>query len=191
MPHDGGESRDVYRMLDERDWLDAAEAQALADLLRAFWSVRQLPRRLERALWASEHVAWERYLDVILPALVAALEGLLNTSRKQLMRQFTTCVSALAAELGVPDVSKNLCRKLYEGRSQGAHGDDIDLFKPEARRPARVEQLARLREVLRAVVRRGIEDPAFRSALESEETVRARWPVEVRGRLRRCRRTAL
>ena len=100
MPHDGGESRYVYRMLNERDWMDAAEAGALAAVLAAFWSAGRLPRRLERTLWASEHVAWERYVDVILPTLVAALEGMLNTSARQVTRQFTTRVPALAADLG-------------------------------------------------------------------------------------------
>ncbi len=191
MPHDGGESRYVYRMLNERDWLDAAEAETLAGLLAAFWSVGELPRRLQRTLWASEHVAWERYLDVILPSLVAALEGMLNTSKQQVERQFRTRVPALAEELGVPDVSKRLCRRMYEARSQGAHGTDIDLLKPEVRRDERVRQLARLQAVLRGAVRRGIEDPAFRAAFESDESVRARWRVTVRRRFWWWRRVRL
>jgi hypothetical protein len=191
MPHDGGESRYVYRMLNERDWMDAAEARTLAGLLAAFWSTGRLPRRLERTLWASEHVAWERYLDVILPTLVAALEGMLNTSARQVVRQFTTRVPALADELGVPDVSKRLCRRMYDARSQGAHGTDIDLLKPEARRDETVRQLSRLQTVLRGALRRGIEDPAFRTAFESDESVRTRWPVTVRHRAWWWRRTPL
>jgi hypothetical protein len=191
MPHNGAESRYVYRMLNERDWLDAGEAEALAGLLAAFWSGGELPRRLQRTLWASEHVAWERYLDVILPSLVAALEGTLNTSKQQVERQFRTRVPALADELGVPGVSKRLCRRIYEARSQGAHGTDIDLLKPEVRRDETVRQLARLQAVLRGAVRRGIEDPAFRAAFESDESVRARWPVTVRRRFWWWRRVPL
>lgn len=191
MPHDGGESRYVYRMLTERDWMDTAEAKTLAGLLAAYWSTGRLPRRLERTLWASEHVAWERYLDVILPALVAALEGMVNTSTRQVTRQFMTRVPALATDLCVPDVSKRLCRRMYDARSQGAHGTDIDLLKPEARRDETVRQLARLQAVLRSAVRRGIEDPAFRAAFESDERVRARWPVNVRHRVWWWRRTQL
>jgi hypothetical protein len=191
MPHDGGESREAYRMLDERDWLDTSEAMELADLLNAFWSSGQLPRRVERALWASEHVAWERYLDVILPSLVAALEGMLNTSKRQLIRQFSTRVSALASDLGVADVSKNLCRRMYEARSQGAHGMDVDLFKPEARRDENVKRLARLQVVLRSAIRRAIEDADFRAAFDGDETVRTRWPVEARHPVWRWQRTKL
>lgn len=191
MPHDGGESREVHRMLDERDWLDDNEARELADLLAAFWSPATLPRRLERALWASEHVAWERYLDVILPGLVAAIEGMLNTSKRQLTRQFGTRVAALAAELDVSDVSRTFCRRMYEARSQGAHGDDVDLFKPEARRDENVKRLARLQTVLRTALRRGIEDPDFGTLFDSDETVRAHWPVEVRQRGWRWRRERL
>jgi hypothetical protein len=191
MPHDGGESREVYRMLDERDWLDASEATGLADLLAAFWSSGTMPRRVERALWASEHVAWERYLDVILPSLVAALEGMLNTSKRQLVRQFSTRVSALASDLGVLDVSKSLCRRMYEARSQGAHGADIDLFEPEARRDENVKRLARLQAVLRSAIRHAIEDSGFRAAFDSDETVRTRWPVEARHPVWRWQRTKL
>jgi hypothetical protein len=116
---------------------------------------------------------------------------MLNTNTRQVMRQFTTRVSSLADELGVSDVSKRLCRRMYDARSQGAHGTDIDLLKPEARRNETVHQLARLQAVLRAAVRRGIEDPTFRTAFESDESVRARWPVTVRRRFWWWRRVPL
>jgi hypothetical protein len=191
MPHDGGNSRYVYRMLDGRDWLDAVEAAELAELLAAFWSGVALPRRLARALWMSEHVAWERYLDVILPALVTALEGMLSTSNRQVTKQFVTRLPALAAELGIPGVSKSFCRKMYQARSQGAHGTDIDLFQHEARHEETIKEVARLQTVLRAAVRRGIEDPEFRARFEDEKGVRACWPVEARRRLWRWPRERL
>lgn len=190
-PHDGAESRDVYRMHRDRDWFDAGEARQLADLLTCFWSSPELPRRLERALFVSEHVAWERYGDVVLPGLVAALEGMLSTSRHQLTRQFVTRVPALADEVGVEGISKTFCRKMYEARSQGAHGDDIDLFKAGADLDESVRKLARLQDVLRATLRRGIEDPTFRAVFENASSIRAHWTVTARHRLWRWRRVPL
>jgi hypothetical protein len=190
-PHDGGESREVYRMHRGRDWLDADEARELAHLLSCFWSNPALPRRLERGHWACEHVAWERFGDVVLPSLVAALEGMLNTSRQQLMRQFVTRLPALAAEVGVSSVSKTFCRRMYEARSQGAHGDDIVLFKDGTAFDENVRKVARLQDVLRGALRRGIEDPDFRAIFQGASSIRDRWPVKVRHRLWRWRRVRL
>jgi hypothetical protein len=52
----------------------------------------------------------------------------------------------------------------------------------------RVRMLPRL---VSAAVRRGIEDSEFRAVFESAETIRARWPVEVRHRLWRWRQVSL
>lgn len=85
MPYDCMELRHVYRMSEEeRDWLDAGEAEELAELISAFRAVGELPERVGQAFWKVEHTAWERYLDVVQPAMVSALEGLLSTSREQL-----------------------------------------------------------------------------------------------------------
>jgi hypothetical protein len=191
MPWDGMEARHIYRMHDDRDRLDRIEAEQLARLLAAYWSPGILVRRLGQALWTSEHLAWERYVDIILPAFVTALEGMLNTSKRQLTRQFVTRVPELAAELGISDVTKSFCRRMYEARSQGAHGRDIDLLKVQARREQAVKDVARLQAIVRAAVRHGIEDPAFRSTFDSEENIRARWPVEVSRRLWRWRSESL
>jgi hypothetical protein len=104
---------------------------------------------------------------------------MLHTSARQVTRQFTTRVPPLAAELGLRKEDKRMCRRMYDARSQGAHGSDIDLLQPEARHDDTVRQLARLQAVLRGALRRGIENPVFRAAFESDETVRERWPVTV------------
>ena len=49
------ESKHVYRLRNDRDWLDAAEGQELCDLLAADWTVEaSLPDRVSRALWRVE-----------------------------------------------------------------------------------------------------------------------------------------
>ena len=190
-PYDGVESRHVYRLSDDREWLDADEAQQLAALLSRFWALGELHGRLRNALWTTEHTAWEYYLDIVLPALVSALEGLVNTSKSQVMKQFTTRVPALARELDIQGVSKTFCRKMYEARSQGAHGSDIDMFAAGADRAAAVAKVALLQEVLRRAVRRGIEDAQFRAVFDHDDSIRARWPVMVRHPRWRWRRQSL
>jgi hypothetical protein len=179
-PYDGVESRHVYGLHDDRDWLDVGEAQQLAQLLDRYWELGELHGRVRQALWTTEHIAWEYYLDIVLPALVSALEGLVNTDKSQVTKQFTTRIPALAAELGVPGVSKTFCGKMYAARSQGAHGGGIDMFATGADRPAAVEKVARLQQVLRGAVRRGIEDAEFRAVFDNDDSIRARWPVLVR-----------
>jgi hypothetical protein len=190
-PYDGLESRHVYRLQSDRDWLDSNEAQQLRVLLECFGGAGPLPSRLRTALWTTEHVAWERYLDIVLPALVSALEGLVNTDKNHVIRQFTTRVPALARELGIEGVSKTFCRKIYDARSQGAHGSDIDMFAAGPRRQDAIEKVALVQQVLRAAVRRGIEDPAFRAAFDDDDSIRARWPVLVRHPRWRWRRRSL
>jgi hypothetical protein len=185
MPYDCGELRQVYRMSDPhdsviRDWLDADEAHRLAELIEAFRSAGELPRRVGQAFWKLEHAAWEYYADVILPVLVAGLEGLLTTSNELPTRQFVTRVPLLAQELGIAGVTRTFCSRMYEARSQGAHGGDIELFQSASRRPAALKMLALLQSVLRAAVLRAIRDASFRSVFEDDALIRNRWPVERR-----------
>jgi hypothetical protein len=42
-------------------------------------------------------------------------------------------------------------------------------------------KVAKLQDLLRAIVRRAIEDPAFADVFRSGATIRARWPVVVDG----------
>jgi hypothetical protein len=187
VPFDLQESRYSYRLGVGRDWLDDADAQALAALLKVYWEVEhQFPPRLRGALWRCEHLAHERWLDIALPGFAAALDGLVNTSHDQVTRQFVDRVHALGAELDVEGTSKNFCRKMYAARSQGLHGFNIDLLTASRQEEA-VQKTGRLQAVLRSAVRRGLEDPAFRAAFETDETVRSRWPVQVKRR--RCLRT--
>lgn len=191
IPFDGYESRQAFRLHRNRDWLDENDAPQLRTLLDGFDDARgSLPNRLGRALWRCEHIARERYLDIALPAMVAALEGLIGTSHRQVTKQFVTRVPALADEVGVPGVSRNFCRKMYEARSQGFHGADIDLLRASTQDET-VRKVALLQAVLRAAVRRGIEDPTFRAVFVDAESISARWPVLTRQRYRRRRSTSL
>ena len=182
IPFDGLESRQAYGVNGDRDWLDAAEAAELRSLLAAYFDARDsFSVRFAQTLSLCEHLVQERYLSVML-RLVATLEGLIGTSHLMVTKQFVTRVPALAAEVGVQGVSKTLCSRLYEARSQGLHGSAIDLLKLPAQ-DATVRKVALLQRVLRAALRRGLEDPAFRAVFTDAASIDARWPVVSRGRL--------
>ncbi|MGH2714900.1 MAG: hypothetical protein ACRDM7_13625 [Thermoleophilaceae bacterium] len=190
-PFDGDLSRYAYSLGQDRDWLDAEGAANLAALLAVFWSdEHELPERVRDALWLTERLTHEHFVDIAVPGLVAALERLISTSKEQVTRQFKTRVPELAKELGVPGVSRTLCGQIYAARSQGAHGSAIDLLAAP-RADANVQKVAKMQTVLHAAVRRAIEDPAFRAVLADDAAIRSRWPVAVPHRWLRWRRRIL
>ncbi len=188
-----------YRLRDDRDWLTAADVQELRQLLDAWWANQAtLPERVIRAFNLVEDVVHARVVQRAVPLLVTGFETLLNTNRRQVTKQFQKRVVAVAAEVGAP-VSARFARALYEARSEAAHGAPVSMFAaappplPEGAPhlqtpdPAGLEMLAKGQEVVRAVIRRAIEEPAFAAAFASAESVRARWPVYARSRWLRRR----
>lgn len=165
---------------DRRDWLDAEEAAELAGLLGkvlAGGTVR-LPAKVARAMWMQESSVRLRYAEVALVLMVAGLEALINTSDQSPTKQFTRRVSALAKELGVKEVSKRLCSRVYGARSRSVHGSLTDWVDFNQRDEA-VEDLAKMQAVLRRAIRRAAHEPEFRAVFATDAAVRARWPVEV------------
>jgi hypothetical protein len=159
-----------------RDWLDAREAAELAQLLDAFWAKRDnLHDRVRLALWLSAYANHGRWLDYALPFLVAALEALLNTDNQRTRRQFIKRVSELSDELGMP-LTGRFCGKVYDARSQGFHGSHVSLLHQDGLDRAIARAVA-LQNVLRATLRRAIEDSMFEARFESADTVRTHWPV--------------
>jgi hypothetical protein len=193
IPFQGYDSRLAYRFdPTRRDWLDEPEAHALRALLEIYWRDRdELPDRLGQALRAGEDAVRQHYLERSLPLIVTGLEALINTSKTEVTKQFAVRVPALAIELGVAGVSRSLAQRLYRARSESSHGQRIALFEPWSPAPARrrraldrsedqrrvLGQVGLLQQVLRAAVRRGIEDLDFRAAIATPTATRARWPV--------------
>lgn len=180
----------AYTVRHERDWLSYAEAEELSRLLEAYWSVRDnLPPRVARAMWRAEYAASIRWGDVILPTLVSDLEALLKTDRRYATRQFKERATHLAAELGIASITEPWCEGIYDARSDWVHGSRVELFARDPHLgggPASPTQsdvfgdIARVQDLLRAAVRRAIEDETFRETFATAESVRERWPV--RGR---------
>ena len=182
----------VYRLRRDRDWLEEDEAGELRDLLAAYWSAADdLPQRVTRASWRADYASWSAWADAMLPTLVGGLEALLKTERHSLTKQFTTRVPLLAGDLGIEGVTTELCDDLYDARSDWVHGAHVRLFSgsdeidelagDQPLTPTQQEaiaDIARLQDVLRAAVRRAIEDPEFREVFREDDAIRERWPVD-------------
>jgi hypothetical protein len=175
------ESKHVYRLRRDREWLDPSEGAELRDLLAAYWAAKDdLPSRVTRAMWRTEYASWLKWADLVLPTLVGGLEALLKTERLGSTHQFVTRVPALAEELGIQGVDKAFCERIYDARSEWVHGTHVLLFATgqEAQEatgtqqgPQTAEQwavfgeIARVQDLLRRAVRRCVEDEEFRAVL--------------------------
>jgi hypothetical protein len=177
----------AYRARPGRDWLDAGEARELASLLAAFWAHEPtFPDRVVRAIRRAEDASRRPLLFQALLELVSGLEALFNTNKSQVTTQFTHRVSAAARELGITGMTKRLCRRMYDARSQATHGAEIRMFSPRPDEPPadlndreekNLAEVALLQDVLRACVRRAIEKPAFAAHFATAGAVRQHWPV--------------
>jgi hypothetical protein len=197
----------VYRLRQDRDWLDDAEADQLRDLLASYWAVQDdLPRRVRAATLRVEYAGWSPWADAMLPTLVGGLEALLKTEQHAASRQFTTRVPLVAEELGIDGLSASVCKRLYKARSEWVHGAHVRLFSglgdvdaAEGAGAHTGEQrtvltdIARLQDVLRAAARKAIEDEEFRAVFTQHDRIRERWPVDLtpprQPRLARLRRS--
>ena len=172
----------VYRLLPGREWLDRLEAEALAGLLAAKWSV-ELPGRIRRALWRAEYASWMASADLMLLVLISGLEALLKVGYRDVTRQFKDRARALALDVGLEGISKRLCGRMYVGRSDWAHGSHVGLFGRKGAAPITDaqerqlrEEIAKIRDLLRAACRRAIEDAEFRAVFTGDAGIETRWP---------------
>ena len=178
----------VYRARSGRDWLDPGEAHELAALLDPFWQREaQLGERIGNAIWLAEQSARRKYDFEGLMTVISGLEALINTGPNQNTKQFVQRIPDLATMVGITGISRRMARRLYDNRSEPAHGRRLTLSpgpRPgeplpnyHERAPRAIEELALLQDTLRAAVRRCIEDPAFAAHFTDTEAVRAQWPV--------------
>jgi hypothetical protein len=178
----------AYRLRRDREWLDAADGSELRELLAAYWEIESsLSTRVTKAVWRAEYASSIAWGDLAVPFFASGLECLLKTERYGATRQFVGRVPALAAEVGVEEVGPDLAERIYDARSAWIHGAHVELFSGKGEQsegPATREQwevfaeIARVQDVLRAAVRRAIEDAEFRATFADDEAIRSRWPVD-------------
>lgn len=182
-----GPLNNAYTVRHERDWLTYEEAAELRALLASYWEAKDdLPQRVTRAMWRAEYASAIRWGDVSLPTIVSGLEALLKTERHAATRQFKERACALADELGVSDVTESWAEGIYDARSDWVHGSSVTLFALDPAlsggpsNPSEsqaFQDLARVQDLLRAAIRRAIEDKTFRARFESDDSVRSHWPL--------------
>jgi hypothetical protein len=177
------ESDFVYRLRQDREWLDREEGADLRNLLTARWAADLSPR-VRRAMWRMEWASWLRWADLAIPVLVSGLECLLKTEKHPATRQFALRVPMLADAVGVEGVDRGLCSRMYDARSDWVHGSPVQLFArgegggPETDEERKVlAEVARLQDTLRAGVRACIEDEECRAVFADDDAIRNRWRV--------------
>jgi hypothetical protein len=190
-----GESKHVYRLRRDREWLDSSEGAELRDLLAVYWAVEPtLPSRVRRANWRTEYASWLKWGDLAIATLVGGLEALLKTERHGSTRQFVGRVPALAQDVGIDGIDGALCERIYDARSDWVHGAHVQLFttgqEAQEMKDAEAQQgpqtpqqwnvfdeIVRMQDVLRGAVRRCFQDDEFRATFAEDERIRSRWPI--------------
>ena len=159
-----------------RDWLTADDAVELGRLLQRWLEVRgRLPQRVKNGMWWAEWTARTAYIQPAFVNTVSALEALLSTNTAGQRAEFVVRALAAAAELedaGV-NVDAELLDGAYTARSEVTHGAFVAM---DAAGPER-DALARLQALLRAMLRRAIDDDDFAGVFTSTATVDERWAI--------------
>lgn len=165
----------AYRVLTgDRGYLDDADARELHTLVNAYYRVRSLlPDRVHHALWLAEFMTRSEYLLIAYIHTVSALEALVNTSTERASTQFVRRTRALATELGIDGMSGQTASRIYELRSRAVHG--VRASRGAGQRELTMLLLAQ--RVLRAAIRRSIEDPTFALHFAGDDSIDAKWPL--------------
>jgi hypothetical protein len=192
----------TYRARRDRDWLTASEASELRELFADNWTVKEaLPWKVIHALNLSEDAVHLRILQRALLLITVALDGMVHSDRRNSSKQFRERLPQLADEVGVGRIDEDFASELWDRRSEAAHGAPVSMFqvrpKPGEQTPdGQPEQphgepelpeaeadfaalVARAQELLRAATRKAIQDPEFRQIFASDESVAAKWPVDI------------
>jgi hypothetical protein len=177
------EGNAAYRLVPGREWLDGPGADELAILLAAKRSA-ELPPRVTRAMWRSEYATRIGWADAMLPTLIGGLEALLKVGRGQLTAQFKRRATAVAEELEMDGIDERLCGRMYDGRSDWVHGSHVRLFGREGNKGSTdaeerrvLSEIAKMRDLLRAAIRRAIEDAEFGAIFTDDDALEKRWPA--------------
>lgn len=159
----------------ERAYLDDVEAEELNRLVTTWYEVRdELPSRVRYAMWLAEFSHHTSYLQIMCIDVVAALEALLNTGPDLPTKQFVTRVRKLADAVDVAGMSRKVASDIYELRSGLIHGDPMWTITSGGDEEA---LMLKAQNVLRAAVRKAIEDREFAAIFADEATINAMWPI--------------
>jgi len=157
----------------EQAHLDVSQAHELGSLLDRFHAGRHgLPERVRNALWSCEYAAREYFRELASVQVASGLEALIKTEMRSATDQFATRVAGMAADLGIAGVDAKLLRGFYAERSGQVHGDP----RPVENETEANHRLGLVHSVLRAAIRRAIEDGDYAAVFAGPESIQRRYP---------------
>ncbi len=151
-----------------RDWLTIEQLDELRTLI-ANLSWKNLPERIQRALWLNDHAACEYFLDVRWGTLCTGLEALIHTDRERSTHQFVSRVATLAERLSL-QIAEEEAKSFYELRSGLVHGGGFPELSGE-----KLHLYEAMETLLRKTISAAILDPGFADLFRSNEAVRNAW----------------
>lgn len=105
--------------------------------------------------------------------IATALESLVHTDKQQSTKQFVHRVTALANRVGVK-LTQDDAKAAYDLRSTLAHGREFGSGNDTTTALYR-----QMEAVLRLSVRTAIHDATFRAIFESDDKIRAEFPLSL------------
>lgn len=186
-----GFSEQAFTIPETRNWLSRAECETVKDLFDNA-DLDTLPDRVARALWNSQHAAYQYFFEVRALLVTSGLEALLHVrtpgKRPRTGAQFINRSVQLATELGL-SFTTGEAKALWDHRSDIAHGRDLWAFLKDAngkmpqppqltKNDERVQRFMKADLILRSAILRCLREPAFARRFESDLTVESAYPLK-------------
>lgn len=171
----------VHRLLpDDPGYLSDDECAELATLIEKDGGRSQkLPQRVSAAMFFAEYASFSNSIEPFIATLYMSIEALLNTTDVQVSKQMKKRLPLLAQAVGVAGMSNTLADKIYDARGIVIH--QVHDFPLLVDQPSKFAELAKraalVQRIVRATIRRCIEDASFAASFDSTSSVDAAFPV--------------
>jgi hypothetical protein len=162
---------DVVIATSAHDWLTQEDLEALAKL-RGAVDLAAVPARLQRAFWLHEYVARTEDMAIRWVLASAGIESLINTSADRASKQFVVRLVGLAKRFSGKDISRVEANRIYERRSQIAHGTTL-----ASAGPVDLALYLYLESTLRDTIRRAVIDSEAQTLFASDASIDKAWPL--------------
>jgi hypothetical protein len=159
----------------QRPWLTQEDAVELRTLIVAYDEVRASLANTKVGLAISlfSESPFVYHGRPRATSLAIVLEALVNRSTVRAVKQFTSRLPVLAADVGLPQFNRRWAEQIYGLRSRLAHGERILPGSGDTSHAETIQGLntamTEMDELLRRVLNRALTDAAFRQKVENIE----------------------